>query len=203
MHGTVTARASGLKRGLNSGLNPLLEFLFGHGAVPVLIRLCMTLLAFLGNFVSRYLPILILVESAKKHPRIGSPRLAAGSCGAGSLPAGMGLHGGAELLGRQLLVLVAVGPNQHLFQVLGGLVGDLVGGNRAVVVGVEPLEHGLGAGPLGPLAFLGRNELDSDAATLVTADKAYTQNGGSFRALVISLLTSDSFLYRKTIKQGQ
>ena len=45
--------------------------------------------------------------------------------------------------------------------------------------------------------WMGRNEMLSDSATLVAADKAYTENGGSFRALVISLLTSDSFLYRK------
>lgn len=45
--------------------------------------------------------------------------------------------------------------------------------------------------------FLGRNELPSDAPTLLAADKAYVANGGSFRALAISLLTSDSFLYRK------
>ena len=48
--------------------------------------------------------------------------------------------------------------------------------------------------------FLGRNELVSDAPTLRAADAAYVENGGSFRALVISLLTSDSFLYRKVVK---
>ena len=45
--------------------------------------------------------------------------------------------------------------------------------------------------------FLGRNETYSDAATLVAADRAYVEGGGSFRALVLSLLSSDSFLYRK------
>ena len=45
--------------------------------------------------------------------------------------------------------------------------------------------------------FMGRNERLSDSQTLIQADKAYLDNGGSFRALVISLLTSDSFLYRK------
>ena len=45
--------------------------------------------------------------------------------------------------------------------------------------------------------FMGRNEMLSDSRTLIEADKAYVQNGGSFRAVVVSLLTSDSFLYRK------
>jgi hypothetical protein len=37
----------------------------------------------------------------------------------------------------------------------------------------------------------------SDSSTLIAADKAYVDSDGSFRALVISLLTSDSFIYRK------
>ena len=45
--------------------------------------------------------------------------------------------------------------------------------------------------------WMGRNETLSDSATLIAADKAYRDGGGSFRALVVSLLTSDSFLYRK------
>ncbi len=45
--------------------------------------------------------------------------------------------------------------------------------------------------------FMGRNEMLSDSRTLIEADKAYVQSGGSFRAVVVSLLTSDSFLYRK------
>ncbi len=44
--------------------------------------------------------------------------------------------------------------------------------------------------------FLGRNENQGDGATLRAAHKAYQENGGSFRALVTSLLTSESFLYR-------
>jgi len=44
--------------------------------------------------------------------------------------------------------------------------------------------------------FLGRNETLRDAQTLQEANQAYEENGGSFRALVISLLSSDSFLYR-------
>ena len=34
----------------------------------------------------------------------------------------------------------------------------------------------------------------------VAADDAYTKNGGSFKELLVSLLTSDSFLYRKELK---
>lgn len=47
--------------------------------------------------------------------------------------------------------------------------------------------------------FLGRNELPSDSRTLIDADLAYLQSGGSFRAVVLSLLTSDSFIYRKKV----
>jgi hypothetical protein len=45
--------------------------------------------------------------------------------------------------------------------------------------------------------WLGRNETFADASTLIAADKAYTNNGGSMKALIASLLSSDSFLYRK------
>jgi hypothetical protein len=45
--------------------------------------------------------------------------------------------------------------------------------------------------------FLGRNETVDDAPTLIDAHRAYREQGGSFRALVASLLTSDSFLYRR------
>ncbi len=48
--------------------------------------------------------------------------------------------------------------------------------------------------------FLGRNELLSDSATLIAADQAYVQSGGSFRSVVVSLLTSESFMYRKPIE---
>lgn len=44
--------------------------------------------------------------------------------------------------------------------------------------------------------FHGRNETLGDAETLQTAWKVYRSSGGSFKALVTSLLTSDSFLYR-------
>lgn len=44
--------------------------------------------------------------------------------------------------------------------------------------------------------LLGRNETPDDAPTLIDAHKAYRKAGGSFRALVASILTSDSFLLR-------
>jgi hypothetical protein len=45
--------------------------------------------------------------------------------------------------------------------------------------------------------WMGRNETLDDAPTLIDADKAYVETGGSFKALVASLLSSDSFLYRR------
>jgi hypothetical protein len=36
---------------------------------------------------------------------------------------------------------------------------------------------------------------------LIAADKAYLESGGSFKVLLTSLLTSDSFLYRKTLNK--
>ncbi|MEI6536070.1 MAG: DUF1588 domain-containing protein, partial [Verrucomicrobiaceae bacterium] len=45
--------------------------------------------------------------------------------------------------------------------------------------------------------FMGRNEMLTDSRTLIDADKAYVEGGGSFKAVVVSLLTSDSFIYRK------
>ena len=45
--------------------------------------------------------------------------------------------------------------------------------------------------------WMGRNEFLSDSKTLIAAEKAYMDNGGSFKAMLISLLTSDSFIYRK------
>ncbi len=47
--------------------------------------------------------------------------------------------------------------------------------------------------------FMGRNEMLSDSQTLIEADKAYVRSGGSFNAVIVSLLTSDSFVYRKQI----
>ena len=45
--------------------------------------------------------------------------------------------------------------------------------------------------------FMGRNEMLSDSQTLIEAERAYLDNDGSFKALVVSLLSSDSFLYRR------
>lgn len=44
--------------------------------------------------------------------------------------------------------------------------------------------------------FLGRNETIGDAPTLIDMETAYDESGGSLKAAVLSLLTSDSFLYR-------
>lgn len=49
--------------------------------------------------------------------------------------------------------------------------------------------------------FMGRNELLSDSKTLIDADQAYVNSGGSFDAVIVSLLTSDSFIYRKAIEE--
>lgn len=45
--------------------------------------------------------------------------------------------------------------------------------------------------------FMGRNEMLSDSQTLIEAERAYLENEGSFKALVVSLLSSDSFVYRR------
>lgn len=47
--------------------------------------------------------------------------------------------------------------------------------------------------------FMGRNEMLSDSQVLIDADQAYVESGGSFRAVVVSLLTSDSFMYRQNL----
>ena len=46
---------------------------------------------------------------------------------------------------------------------------------------------------------MGRNELLSDSKTLMDAEEAYTNSGGSFNAVIVSFLTSDSFMYRKPV----
>jgi hypothetical protein len=46
--------------------------------------------------------------------------------------------------------------------------------------------------------FMGRNEVLSDSKTLMDADEAYVKSGGSFDAVIVSLLTSDSFIFRKS-----
>ena len=45
--------------------------------------------------------------------------------------------------------------------------------------------------------WMGRNETLNDAPVLRDAHKAYRENGGSMKALITSLLTSDAFLYRE------
>ncbi len=44
--------------------------------------------------------------------------------------------------------------------------------------------------------YMGRNETLADAKALQDADREYVGSGGSFKALLVSLLTSESFLYR-------
>lgn len=45
--------------------------------------------------------------------------------------------------------------------------------------------------------WMGRNETLDDAPTLQAAHRAYKESNGSMNALIVSLLTSDSFLYRR------
>jgi len=49
--------------------------------------------------------------------------------------------------------------------------------------------------------FMGRNEVLSDSRTMIDADQAYLNSGGSFDAVIVSLLTSDSFIYRKAVRE--
>ncbi|MDG2223800.1 MAG: DUF1588 domain-containing protein [Rubripirellula sp.] len=51
--------------------------------------------------------------------------------------------------------------------------------------------------------FMGRNETLSDSKTLIDADQAYLNNDGSFDAVIVSLLTSDSFIYRKAVENQE
>lgn len=46
--------------------------------------------------------------------------------------------------------------------------------------------------------WMGRNETLNDSPTLMAMDRAYLDSDGSFRELLVALVTSDSFLYRKT-----
>ncbi len=48
--------------------------------------------------------------------------------------------------------------------------------------------------------FIGRNEVLSDSKTLMDADQAYVESDGSFDAVIVSLLTSDSFIYRQATR---
>ena len=45
--------------------------------------------------------------------------------------------------------------------------------------------------------WMGRNERLNDSPTLMAADQAYVESDGSFKELLVALLTSDSFLMRK------
>ena len=49
--------------------------------------------------------------------------------------------------------------------------------------------------------FMGRNEVLSDSRTMIDADQAYVNSGGSFDAVIVSLLTSDSFIYRTAVRK--
>ena len=46
--------------------------------------------------------------------------------------------------------------------------------------------------------FLGRNETLADSKTLMDAEQAYLKSNGSFGEVVVSLLCSDSFVYRQS-----
>lgn len=48
--------------------------------------------------------------------------------------------------------------------------------------------------------WMGRNETLNDAPVLQKAHKAYKDHGGSMNALLVSLLTSDAFLYRTRVE---
>jgi ABC-type oligopeptide transport system ATPase subunit/mono/diheme cytochrome c family protein len=50
--------------------------------------------------------------------------------------------------------------------------------------------------------FMGRNETLSDSKTLIDAEQAYLKSEGSFDEVIISLLTSDSFIYRKPVTEN-
>jgi len=45
--------------------------------------------------------------------------------------------------------------------------------------------------------WMGRNETINDAPILQDVYKAYRDSGGSMKGVLISLVTSDTFLYRK------
>jgi len=45
--------------------------------------------------------------------------------------------------------------------------------------------------------WMGRNETLNDRPVVIAAHKACRDSGGSMKALLVSLLTSDAFLYRE------
>ena len=81
-------------------------------------------------------------------------------------------------------------------------VGDDLEGD---VSGVREMMEALGRSPLVRQSFIrhvfrywmGRNEQSHDSKTLIAMDEAYVSSGGSFKELLVALLTSDSFLFRK------
>lgn len=48
--------------------------------------------------------------------------------------------------------------------------------------------------------WMGRNETLNDRPVLLDAHRAYKESGGSMKALITSLLTSDAFLYRRALR---
>lgn len=50
--------------------------------------------------------------------------------------------------------------------------------------------------------WMGRNETLNDAPVLQAAHRAYRESGGSMKALITSLLTSDAFLYRTRVEKA-
>ena len=87
----------------------------------------------------------------------------------------------------------------------GGIAKSGVPGLDGPVANALELTHKLAASPHARQVFvrhafrywMGRNETLDDSPTLMAADAAYVESGGSMKALVASLLSSDSFLYRK------
>ncbi len=51
--------------------------------------------------------------------------------------------------------------------------------------------------------WMGRNETLNDAPVLQAAHRAYRESGGSMKALLTALLTSDAFLYRKAAAEAE
>ena len=49
--------------------------------------------------------------------------------------------------------------------------------------------------------WMGRNETLNDAPVLQEAHRAYRDSGGSMNALIVSLVTSDAFLYRTRLHE--
>jgi len=52
------------------------------------------------------------------------------------------------------------------------------------------IRHAFGCG-------MRRNQMLTDSQTLIDADRACVESGGSYKGVIVSLLTSDSFMYRK------